>query len=33
MTGGAYYIGPRAVNNLDQAYVAGYTLFDAGFAY
>ena len=33
VTGGAYYIGPRAINNLDQAYVPGYTLFDAGFAY
>jgi iron complex outermembrane receptor protein len=33
LTGGAYYIGPRAVNNLDQAYIPGYTLFDAGFAY
>ncbi|HEX3843333.1 MAG TPA: TonB-dependent siderophore receptor [Steroidobacteraceae bacterium] len=33
VTAGAYYIGPRAVNNLDQAYVPGYTLFDAGFAY
>jgi iron complex outermembrane receptor protein len=32
VTAGAYYIGPRAVNNLDQAYVPGYTLFDAGFA-
>jgi iron complex outermembrane receptor protein len=33
VTAGAYYIGPRAINNLDQAYVPGYTLFDAGFAY
>jgi iron complex outermembrane recepter protein len=33
VTGGVYYIGPRAVNNLDQAFVPGYTLFDAGFAY
>lgn len=33
VTGGAYYIGPRAINNLDQGYVSGYTLFDAGFAY
>lgn len=33
VTAGAYYIGPRAVNNLDQAYVPGYTLFDAGFAF
>lgn len=33
ITGGAYYTGPRAINNLDQAFIPGYTLFDAGFAY
>jgi len=33
VTGGAYYVGRRAVNNLDEAYVPGYTLLNAGFAY
>ena len=33
VTGGAYYVGRRDVNNLDQAAVPGYTLLNAGFAY
>lgn len=33
ITGAAYYIGRRAVNNLDEAFIPGYTLLNAGFAY
>lgn len=28
-----YYIGPRAVNQFNQAFIPGYTLFDLGAAY
>ncbi|MEJ0002402.1 MAG: TonB-dependent receptor [Pararobbsia sp.] len=33
ISGGMYYIGPRAVNDLDQASIGGYTLFTAGLSY
>jgi iron complex outermembrane receptor protein len=33
VTGGAYHVGRRAVNSLNQAFAPGYTLYDAGFAY
>ncbi len=33
VNGGLYYIGPRAVNSADQAYIGGYTLFTAGLRY
>lgn len=32
-TTAAYYTGRRAVNPLNEAFIPGYTLFDAGFAY
>ena len=31
--GGAYYISDRAVNQFNQAFIPGYTLFDVGGAY
>jgi iron complex outermembrane recepter protein len=33
INGGLYYIGPRAVNDLDQASIGGYTLLTAGLRY
>ena len=33
VTAGAYYTGPRAINQLNSAFVPGYTLLDAGAAY
>ncbi|MHC1479061.1 TonB-dependent siderophore receptor [Frateuria aurantia] len=30
---GAYYIARRPINDLDQAWIGGYTLFSAGMAY
>ncbi|MEJ0002837.1 MAG: TonB-dependent siderophore receptor [Pararobbsia sp.] len=33
VNGGLYYIGPRAVNNLNQASIGGYTLLTAGVRY
>jgi iron complex outermembrane recepter protein len=33
LNGAVYYTGERAVNNLNQAFIPGYTLFDLGFAY
>jgi iron complex outermembrane receptor protein len=33
VNGAVYYTGERAVNNLNQAFIPGYTLFDVGFAY
>jgi iron complex outermembrane receptor protein len=33
VNGGMYYIGPRAVNDEDQASIGGYTLFTAGLRY
>ena len=33
VNGGLYYIGPRAVNDLDQASIGGYTLLTAGLRY
>lgn len=33
VNGGMYYIGPRKVNDLDQASIGGYTLFTAGMRY
>jgi iron complex outermembrane receptor protein len=33
VNGGAYYISDRAINQFDQAFIPGYTLFDLGVAY
>jgi iron complex outermembrane receptor protein len=33
VNGAVYYTGQRAVNNLNEAFIPGYTLFDVGFAY
>ena len=33
VTAGAYYTGPRAINQLNSAFVPGYTLLDAGASY
>ena len=33
VNGGMYYVGPRAVNDLDQAWIGGYTLWTAGVRY
>jgi iron complex outermembrane receptor protein len=33
LTAGAYYTGPRAINQLNSAFVPGYTLLDAGASY
>lgn len=33
VNGGVYYLSPRAVNQFNQAFIPGYTLFDAGAAY
>ena len=33
LNGGAYYLSPRAVNQFNQAFIPGYTLFDLGGAY
>lgn len=33
LSAGAYHVGRRAVNSLNQAFAPGYTLYDAGFAY
>ena len=33
VTAGAYYPGPRAINQLNSAFVPGYTLLDAGASY
>ena len=30
---GGYYVGRRAVNNLDQNFIGGYTTFSAGASY
>jgi iron complex outermembrane receptor protein len=32
-TAGVYYVGPQAVNSLNQAFTGGYTTFDVGAAY
>jgi iron complex outermembrane receptor protein len=32
-TAGVYYVGPQAVNALNQAFTGGYTTFDLGAAY
>jgi iron complex outermembrane receptor protein len=32
-TAGLYYVGPQAVNSLNQAFTGGYTTFDLGAAY
>ena len=33
VTAGAYYTGPRAINQLNSAFIPGYTLLDAGASY
>jgi iron complex outermembrane recepter protein len=33
VNGGLYYVGPRPVNDADQAYIGGYTLLTAGLRY
>ena len=33
MNGGIYYVGPRQVNNANQAQIGGYTLLTAGLRY
>jgi iron complex outermembrane receptor protein len=33
LTAGAYYTGPRAINQLNSAFIPGYTLLDAGASY
>ncbi|CAM2154511.1 iron complex outermembrane recepter protein [Pararobbsia alpina] len=33
VNGGVYYIGPRAVNDANQAWIGGYTLYTAGLQY
>lgn len=33
VNGGAFYTGRRAINNLNQAFIPGYTLFNLGAAY
>ena len=33
LTAAAYYTGARAINNLNQAFIPSYTLFDLGFSY
>ena len=33
VNGGAYYLSKRAVNQFNQAFIPGYTLFDIGAAY
>jgi iron complex outermembrane recepter protein len=33
VNGGLYYTGPRAVNNANQAWIGGYTVFTAGVRY
>ena len=33
VSGGAFYTGRRAINNLNQAFIPGYTLFNLGVAY
>src|SRR6266702_3276249 len=33
VTAGAYYTGPRAINPLNNAFIPGYTLLDAGASY
>jgi iron complex outermembrane receptor protein len=33
VNGGAYYLSQRAVNQFNQAFIPGYTLFDVGAAY
>jgi iron complex outermembrane receptor protein len=33
LTAGVYYTGPRAINQLNSAFVPGYTLLDAGASY
>jgi iron complex outermembrane receptor protein len=32
-TAGVYYVGPQAVNALNQAFTGGYTTYDLGAAY
>ena len=32
-TAGAYYVGPQAINQQNQAFIGGYTTFDLGLAY
>jgi iron complex outermembrane receptor protein len=33
LNGGVYFVGRRAVNQFNQAFIPGYTLFDLGAAY
>jgi iron complex outermembrane receptor protein len=33
MNAGAYYIGKRFINNLEQGSIPGYTIFNAGARY
>ena len=33
VNGGAYYVGPRPLNNLNQGWLPGYTTFSAGARY
>jgi iron complex outermembrane receptor protein len=33
VSGGAYYVSSRAVNQFNQAFIPGYTLFDFGVGY
>jgi iron complex outermembrane recepter protein len=33
VNGGLYYVGPRPVNDADQAYIGGYALLTAGLRY
>ncbi|KTT15305.1 hypothetical protein NS331_21170, partial [Pseudacidovorax intermedius] len=33
VNGGAYYTGRRPVDDLNQAFIGGYTLFDVGARY
>jgi iron complex outermembrane receptor protein len=33
LTAGAYYTGPRPINQLNSAFIPGYTLLDAGASY
>ena len=33
VNGGAYYVGPRPLNNLNQGWLPGYTIFSTGVRY
>jgi iron complex outermembrane receptor protein len=32
-TAGVYYVGPQAINSLNQAFTGGYTTYDVGASY